>query len=336
MKKAFAIAGTLAIVGALTGGLVSASAAPRQKKTINVAVFLASAANTYWAASLLGAKDAAKKFPNVNVKFTAFDGQFNTNKQVNQLRDALVSKKYDAWYVGPNDGGPLTPTIKQAIKQGIKVGCSLVPCGPNIRETKVQIPGQTIFAGLGFFPNGQLLGRLVEQGCKGIDPCKVFWMPGLPTLPLEKARTDGLKSVISKDKNIKIVSIQAGGYLAAPALTATQNVLQAHPDINVIVSSGDQMIAGAARAAKAAGKSGIKMYGNGCTFEAKKLIEDGVQTGCTVYLPRTEGRLVVTALINAALGKGKTNVSVDPNQLTKVGSLRTKANIANFTPEFHS
>ncbi len=336
MKKVFAIAATLAIVGALTAGLVSASAAPRQKKTVNVAVFLASAANTYWAASLLGAKDAAKKFPDVNVKFTVFDGQFNTNKQVNQLRDALVSKKYDAWYVGPNDGGPLTPTIKQAIKQGVKVGCSLVPCGPDIRATKVQIPGQTIFAGIGFFPNGQLLGRLVAQGCKGIDPCKVFWMPGLPTLPLEKARTDGLNSIIKKEKNIQVVAIQPGGYLAAPALTATQNVLQAHPDINVIVSSGDQMIAGAVRAAKAAGKKGIKMYADGCTFETKKLILQGLETGCAVYLPRTEGRLVVTALVNAVLGKGRANQSVDPNKLTKVGSLRTRANIASFTPEFHS
>ncbi len=335
MKRALAVGAALLAVVAVVAATTVTSASG-QKRTINVAVFLASSANTYWAASYLGAKDAARKFSNVNVKFTVFDGQFNTNKQVNQLRDALVSKKYQAWYVGPNDGGPLTPTIRQAIKQGVKVGCSLVPCGPNIRSTKIQIPGQSIFAGLGFYPNGQLLGKLVEQGCRGIDPCKVFWMPGLPTLPLEKARTDGLFSVIRKDKNIKVVSIQAGGYLAAPALTATQNVLQAHPDINVIVSSGDQMIAGAARAARAAGKTGIKMYGNGCTFEAKKLIQQGVQTGCSVYLPRTEGRLVVTALINAVLGKGKTGVSIDPNRFSSIGNLGTKANIGKFTPEFHS
>ena len=338
MRKAVALVALLAALAAATSATVTtATGAPgTKKKTLNIAVFLASAANTYWAASYLGAKDAAKKHGEVDVKFTTFDGQFNTNKQVNQLRDALVSKKYAAWYIGPNDGGPLTPTIKQAIKQGVKVGCSLVPCGPNIRNTKIQIPGQTIFVGLGFYPNGQLLGKLVVQGCAGLDPCKVFWMPGLPTLPLEKARTDGLFSVIKPHKNIKVVSIQAGGYLAAPALTATQNVLQAHPDINVIVSSGDQMIAGAARAAKAAGKSGIKMYGNGCTFEAKKLILQGVQTGCTVYLPRTEGRLVVDALIKAAEGKGKSGVAIDPTPLSPIGGLGTKKNIAKFHPEFHS
>jgi ribose transport system substrate-binding protein len=335
MRRRFALAGIVALAAVAATAMFVASAGGSQGKTIRIGVFLASSANTYWEAELLGAKDIAKKHS--NVKLTVFDGQFNTNKQLGQLRDALVSKKYDAWFVGPNDGGPLTPTIKQAIKQGVKVGCSLVPCGPSIRKAKVQIKGQVIFAGLGFYPNGQLLGKLVVQGCKGVNPCKVLWLPGLPTLPLEKARQDGLYSIIKPHKNIKVVAIAAGGYLAAPALTATQNVLSAHPDLNVIVSSGDQMIAGAVRAAQAAGKAGkIKMYGNGCTFEAKQLILQGKQSGCTVYLPRTEGRLVVQALVNAVNGKGKTGVSIDPTPMSPIGGLGTKANIRRFQPQFHS
>jgi ribose transport system substrate-binding protein len=320
------------------GGGTSSSAnasANCGKKPIRVAVFLASAANTYWDAAMQGAKDVAAKCP--NVKLTAFDGKFTTNTQVNQLRDALVSKRYQAWFVGPNDGGPLTATIKQAVKQGVKVGCALVPCGPDIRDVHVQIPGQVIFAGLGFYPNGQQLGQLVVQGCKGVSNCKILWLPGLPTLPLEKARQDGLYSVIKSHPNIHVVSVRGGGYLAAPALTATQNVLRAHPDLNVIVSSGDQMIAGSVRAARIAGKQGkIKMYGNGCTVEAKQLIQQGTQTGCSVYLPRTEGRLVVSALVNAVNGSKKTGVYVNPLKYSNIGGLGTKANIAKFKPEFHS
>jgi ribose transport system substrate-binding protein len=335
MRTGLALAAlALALAVAVTAGFAG-SAAGRQQKTINIAVFLGSSANTYWEAELLGAKDIQKKNP--GVKLTVFDGQFNTNRQLGQLRDALVSNKYDAWFVGPSDGGPLTPTLKQAIKQGVKVGCALVACGPNIRSTKVQIPGQTIFAGLGFYPNGQLLGKLVVQGCKGVDPCEVLWLPGLPTLPPEKARQVGLYSIIRPHKNIQVVGTVAGGYLAAPALKATQDALAAHPNLNVIVSSGDQMIAGAVKAAQAAGKAGkIKMYGNGCSFEAKQLILQGKQTGCAVYLPRTEGRLVVQALVNAVNGKGKSGVSIDPTPLSPIGGLGTKANIRKFTPEFHS
>jgi len=336
MRRSRVLALLVAALVAAFLATLAATASGRNQKTINVAVFLASAANTYWTAELQGAQDIAKKYG--NVKLTVFDAQFTTTKQINQLRDALISKKYDAWFVGPNDGGPLTPTIKRAIKQGVKVACTLVPCGPNIRSTAIQIPGQTAFAGIGFYPNGQQLGQLVEQGCKGINPCKVVCLPGLPELPLEKARTDGLNSVIKKDKNIKLVAIQAGGYLAAPALKATQNILQAHPDVNVIVSSGDQMIAGAYRAIRLAGiKDGkIKLYGNGCTFEAKALILAGKQTGCTVYLPRTEGRFAVDLLVRAVNGEQVRGRTIDPIALSPIGPIGTKANIAKFKPEFHS
>ena len=97
------------LAAALSAGLAS-TASGRGQKTIRIGVFLASAANTYWTAELQGAQDVAKKYG--NVKLTVFDAQFTTTKQVNELRDALISKKFDAWFVGPNDGGPLTPTIK--------------------------------------------------------------------------------------------------------------------------------------------------------------------------------------------------------------------------------
>jgi ribose transport system substrate-binding protein len=335
MRRALAIAAVAAaVVVAATSGAATPTASGRPQKTINIGVFLASAANTYWEAELLGAKDIAKKNP--GVKLTVFDAKFTTNVQVSQLRDALVSKKYQAWFIGPNDGGPLTPTIKQAIKQGVKVGCTLVPCGPNIREVHVQIPGQTIFSGLGFYPNGQLLGRGVVRACQNKNPCKVLWLPGLPTLPLEVARQDGLYSIIKPHKNIKVVQTAAGGYLAAPALKATQNALSAHPDLNVVVSSGDQMIAGAYRAEQLAGKTGVANIGNGCTFEAKQLILAGHESACSVYLPRTEARLAVQALVNAVRGSKKTGIYINPNKFSPIGSLGTKANITRFTPQFHS
>src|SRR5262249_13032717 len=171
MRRTLAVAAVMLAVVVPAGASASSASASSSKNTINIAVFLASAANTYWEAELEGAKAIAAKNP--NVKLTVFDAKFTTNIQVSQLRDALVSKKYQAWFIGPNDGGPLTPTIKQAISQGVKVGCTLVPCGPNIREVHVQIPGQVIFAGLGFYPNGQLLGRGVVQACQGKNPCKV-------------------------------------------------------------------------------------------------------------------------------------------------------------------
>jgi ribose transport system substrate-binding protein len=201
----------------------------------------------------------------------------------------------------------------------------------------VQIPGLTAQIGIGFFENGQLLGQLTKRACAGKRPCEVFWLPGLPELPLERARTDGLYSVIKSDPNIKVVAVQPGGYLAAPALEATQNVLQANRGIDVIVSSGDQMIAGAYRAAQLAGlEKQIKMFGNGCTFEAKRDILAGRVFGCAVYLPRSEARIAADLLIRAVRGERVQSRSTDPLTLSPIGPVGTRSNIARFQPEFRS
>jgi ribose transport system substrate-binding protein len=325
----------IALVAVLLPASVASDASGQQSKRIRVAVFLASAANTYWTAALQGVRDAARKQGNVSL--TVFDAQFNTNKQVNQLRDALVSRRFDAWFIGPNDGGPLTPTIKQGLRRNVKVACTLVPCGPDIRNRKVQIPGLTAQIGVGFYENGRLLGRLTRAACRGKNPCEVFWLPGLPSLPLEKAREEGLRDVIKGTKSIKIVAVQPGGYLAAPALTATQNVLQANPDIDVIVSSGDQMIAGAYRAARARGlEDDIRMIGNGCTFEAKRDILAGRTFACSVYLPRTEARLAADLMIRAARGQNVGSRSIDPLKFSPIGPVGLRSNLRRFQPEFHS
>jgi ribose transport system substrate-binding protein len=328
---------TLVALGLAVGlvGTPAATGTGNGQSRVRIAVFLASAANTYWTAALQGVRDSAKKHGNVEI--TVFDGQFNTTKQVNQLRDALISKRFDAWFVGPNDGGPLTPTIKRAIADDVKVACTLVPCGPNIRNRKAQIPGVVAQIGIGFFENGKVLGQLTVRACGNLNPCEVVWLPGLPSLPLEKARTDGLYSVIRPKKSIKVVAVQAGGYLAAPALAATQNILQAHPGVDVIVSSGDQMIAGAYRAARAKGvEDDIKMFGNGCTVEAKRDILAGKVYACAVYLPRTEARIAADLMIRAARGAKITNRSIDPLTLSPIGPIGTKANLGKFKPEFRS
>ena len=302
-------------------------------KAVKLAVFLASSANTYWQASLEGAREAAGKLGNVDI--TVFDAQFDTNRQKSQLQDALASGRFDAWYIGPNDGTAIVPEIKQAIDKGVKVGCSLVPCGPDVRETDVQVDGMVVQMGIGFFEDGKDLGDLTVQACKGKNPCQVAWIPGLPSLPLEKARTDGLKEVLAENDNIKIVAEQPGEYLAAPALRPTQNILQANPEVDVVVSSGDQMIVGAEKAVRQAGKAGdIALIGGGATVDGVKAIKEGRWFGSTVYVPKTEGRVVTEHLVRAVRGDDIEGKSIDPLDYSKAGRVVTKKNAGKFKPEF--
>jgi ABC-type sugar transport system substrate-binding protein len=98
------------------------------------------------------------------------------------------------------------------------------------------------------------------------------------------------------------------------------------------------MIDGAYRAIKLAGipDGQIKLYGNGCTYEAKRLILAGKQAGCSVYLPRTEAKIVVDLLVRAVNGEQIKNRSIDPLTLSPIGPFGNRSNIARFKPEFHS
>jgi ribose transport system substrate-binding protein len=322
-----------------TGGTTSPASGGTQpvaaKKKIHLAAFLGSAANTYYAANLEGVKDAAREDGNADV--SVFDAQFDTAKQKNQLRDALVSGKFDGWFLGANDGNPLVPEFRQAVQKNIKVACTLVPCGPDVNSPEVQVPGLVAQVGESYPANGKALGELAVQACKDKDPCKVFFLPGNPQFPLEKARKAGIDSVIGSHPNIQIVATQAGNYLPAPALTATQNVLQAHPDIDVIMSSGDQMIAGALKAAKKAGLAKhIKMFGTGCTFEAVESIKKGEVFGCVPYVPRTEAKIATEMIIKAIRGEKIEGKSIDPLANSPAGLTVTKENVDQFKPEFHS
>jgi ribose transport system substrate-binding protein len=300
---------------------------------IRVGVFLASAANTYWQAALEGVQDAADEAG--NVQLTQFDGNFDTNVQKNQLRDALVSQQFDAWFIGPNDGSALVAEIQEAIEQGIPVGCTLVPCGPDIRQTDIQIEGLTAQIGVPFYENGAALGELVVQACEGEESCKVVWLPGLPSLPLEQARTEGLRSVVDQHDNIEIVATQGGGYLAAPALEATQNVLQANPDAHVIVSSGDQMILGAERAVRAAGREGqVALIGNGATVDGVEAIREGRWFASAAYVPRTEAKIAAELIIRAARGEDVGSQAIDPLAETGSPEIITQDNVDEFEPEF--
>jgi ribose transport system substrate-binding protein len=340
---AAALAAALALVAAGCGGddgeeqaadETGTEAGGGEGEPIRAAVFLASSANTYWQAALEGVREAADDAGGVEIQI--FDGKFDTNLQKNQLRDALVSQQFNVWFVGPNDGSALVPEIEEAVAQDIKVGCTLVPCGRDIRATEVQIDGVVAEASIPFYENGQHLGELTAQACEGKDPCKVVWLPGLPSLPLEQARTDGLESVLQEHDSIEIVSTQGGGYLAEPALEATQDILQANPDTSVIVSSGDQMIVGAERAVRAAGKEGeVALIGNGATVDGVQAIKEGRWFASAAYLPRTEARMVAELLFRAARGEDITGRWIDPlKEAGGIDALITKENADEFKPEF--
>lgn len=316
-----------------TSASASVATPASAKQTLRIAFFMASAANAYAQAQLEGIQEAAQRLGAV---VESFDGKFDSQTQYNQIQDAIAAGRYDIFIISPNDGNAIVPVVEAAISKGIIVACILAPCGPRFDTLEPQIKGQLLYAGIPFTSNGEDIGRLIVQACEGINPCKVAYMPGEPKLPLEAARLEGVRSAISGHTNIELILTSGGGYLADTAYPVAQDLLRAHPDVNVIASSGDQMIVGVELAVKDAGKAGtIKLIGNGGTKTAVTAVCNGRWFGTVAYYPRTEGRLAAEYTIRAARGEALPPKGMSYSDFgNTAGALITKNNACQFQAEW--
>lgn len=301
-------------------------------KPVRIAYFAAAESNSYAQAQWKGIKEVAAK---MNADARLFDGNFESTAQFNQIQDAAASGKYDAFIIDANDGNALIPAIEQADSQGITVVGAFVPIGPDLNTWKRQTDALTSTVGISFGESGEGYGKLIVQACKAKDPCQVAYLPGDNNLPLESARTDGVKRVVAKHSNIDMSTNQEAGYLADTGLKTAQNVLQAHRGVDVMASN-DQAIRGATQAVKQAGLLGkVKLIGGGASKQAVAEIRKGTWFGDVVNVPYSEGKESATRAIKAARGE-KVPVESNSMDLSPVGLTVTRANLGDFRGEWTS
>lgn len=307
MRKSSQVAAlaAVAIVGMVASACgVSASSASgtgAHKSKIDVAFFGFASANSFAQATWTGVQKAAKQY---HGQAHFFDGNFSATTQVQQMKDALVSQKYNVWVIQANDGASVVPEVERAVKAGITVVAEFTPIGTKYNTAKPQVPGIISFIDVPTH-NGKMLGKLGIQACSAIhhNPCNVAYLQGDPSLPLDNARTQAAVSELKSDPNVKLVATPVGGYTQSQGLTVGQDLLTAHPNVNVIIGSS-QAIEGVQIALKHAGLLGkTQLVGNGGSIQAV----NGVKSGnwyATYYIPETtDGYMATKYGIEHAEGK---------------------------------
>lgn len=313
-----------ASTGASTAAAATTTAA---KKVDNIAFFGFAGANSFAQATWAGIQEQADK-DGVKAKF--FDPNFDPAKQVSQMQNAIASGQYQAFVVQANDGNAVVPVIREAIKAGISVVAEFTPVGTDYSSIKPQVPGM-IFVGEPPVANGTALGELGVQACADRDPCNVAYLEGNPALPLDVAREKALEAALKADPNAKLVSKVVGGYTKADGLKAGQNVMQAHPDVNVMIGSS-QALAGAEQAVADAGKTGkVLLIGNGGSHQAVAKVKSGAWFATYATAEKTNGAKAAEIAIDAAEGQ-KVPETLDTRTLQDPKI--TKATVGSFTGEY--
>jgi ribose transport system substrate-binding protein len=316
---------TAALAATSTTGATpqTAAAAP-----VRIAYLSFAVANSYDAPMLAAAKAAAKKG---NAKITVFDANNDPKTQFAQLQTAGSSHQYDAIIVQPIFGTGLISAVKQAIKAHVKVVNMDQELGPNLGTSRPQVTG--LSGNVVFVPTliGQKLGRLVVSACaaKHLNPCTVGYLYDIKASALDVAIRNGFNKSLAGHGSIKVAAEGESFFTPAKGLAAVQTMLQANPNINLIVGS-DQGIEGAVQAVD---PHKVTLVGYGGSQAGLKGVAAGSWYGTIMQLPASEGRIAVQCAVKA-VRTGKGCAGIDPVDALPSLGVVTKANVSKFKGEW--
>jgi ribose transport system substrate-binding protein len=322
-------AATLAVAGACSRPSTDAASqntAIPSDKTLRIGFFGFAKANSFAQATWAGVQEYAKGH-NATAEFV--DSNFDGPTQVNQLQDAVTSKRYDIVVLQANDGTAVVSAVKQAVAAGIVVVVEFTPVGGRYDTTDAQVPGTINIVDAPTI-NGEGLAKLGLGACEetAAQPCKVAYLQGFANYPLDTARTNATVEALQAG-GADVVASVVGGYTPDTGRAAFQNVLQAHPDVNVVIGSS-QAVQGAAPLAE--GRN-IKFVGNGGSSQAFAGVLSGQWYGAYVIPEKSEGAKATQLGIDRARGKD-VPTATDARSLTSYDALGTKDTLQGQTAEY--
>lgn len=329
---------TSAAAGAAAGSAMAqtlayaAAQAPDQVRGKAVAFLTACNSNPYCQAQTKGAQDTAAKY---GLKLKLFDANFTPATELKNVQNA-VTQGFDAYLFVPVADASGCANYKLLKATGKPVVTANSPmCGdPDYTAGTV---GFVAMQTQSYF-----VQHLENAFSSCASRCQVLAVGGFVGSDLFTRWENALKIAQAKYPNAQVVVDQPGNFDPAVALQKTQDALQAHPDISVVVSSWDDMTRGVEQGVTAAGKQpgkDVRIYSVGATKEGVAKVQAGRWNETTVLLPYEETSYPVVQLVRKlATGQdtaGFTDLAGAPPVTDGPGSIFiTAANAAKFHAEY--
>lgn len=244
-----------------------------------------------------GIQEAAKA---AGATATFVDGNFDAQQQVKQVRDAIASHEFDVIVINANDNLALQAPLQEAADAGITVVVEFTVVGPDFGKIEPQVDGAISLVNLPG-PNGKSLAELAKEACATVDaaPCKVVYLEGFKILELDTVRTAAFTAELATDETIELVASVEGGYTPESGRAAFQAVLEANPEVHVVVGSS-QAITGAA---ELVGDSDILFIGNGSSRADVEAVRSGAWFATFLIDPVACGKKAVELGLAHARGE---------------------------------
>ena len=245
-----------------TGGSSATSPAGDAKSRPLVAVSLLTLTNPFFK-DMGNAMEAEGAKENFQVEVVA--GELDPSRQNDQVKDFLV-RKAAAIVLTPCDSKSIGAAISQANAAGVPVFTADVAATADGAKVVCHIATDNL-------EGGRVAGRAAVELLGGKGTVAII---NHPEVESGLMREKGFEEEVAKAPGIKIVAKLAGSGARDKSFSVAQDILQAHPDLDLIFAINDPTALGAIAAIEKAGKaSSIHVIGFDGQPEARQAIKDG-------------------------------------------------------------
>jgi ribose transport system substrate-binding protein len=285
--------------------------------------------NTYDNATLAGLREVMT--PTGATVETYFAG-FNGTTQLAQCRAALALNKYTGLFISAADAVGIIPCVTEAKAKGVPVVATDLPIGPDTGTVQPQVPGQV---GASFIPAtswAAAVKSIIPQACAGLSQCNVFYVAGVSSFAIDTLGYAAAQQAVALNSSYRLLGAEQAFYTASTAKQVMLAQFAAHPEINLVVASGDQMALGVEQAAAQLNLT-VRIVGAGAGKGAIEAVKQGRWFGTFNALPKTEGHLGAVLMNAHLLFRRAPAIGIDPVVFTGLPSVWTQATLAQY-PRF--
>lgn len=184
--------------------------------------------------------------------FMLAPAQDDVSQQIGMIQDA-ATRGVDAIIMNTHDQSAAAPVVAQASEQGI----AIVLVNSDIPDFPT--PVQAV-VGYKQREGDALVGQYAVESAGGAD-VKYGVIEGAPGYFTDE-RTGGWTEGVSGASNFVEASRVNGQWSVDGGNAAALDLMQAHPEVNVIFAANDYMAQGAAQALKSLGRDDVVVYGS--------------------------------------------------------------------------
>ena len=229
------------------------------------------------------------------MKFVMADGQDDIIKQITSMED-LITSGVDIMILNPLDHKALVPAVNTASESGVPVfvvDSQLDESADYVTSVQASNEG-----------NGWLIGEWVVNKMSDSE-IKVALISGSQGNPVGQAKRLGFFEGFTETQlmsrghsDLNILAQGWGNWTLLGGIQAMEDILTAHPEVNLLVAENDAMAMGALKAIEESGKEDqVLVVGYDGQKEAYELILEGKYGATALNSPGELARLVVESVV---------------------------------------